>query len=72
MPKAKTALVEITTIEIGDQFISSHGPTIELMREPETYQDRFGIERLRLWCKRIDTGEEGWVFYGYGAMVRQR
>lgn len=24
-------------------------------------EDRFGIERLRLWCKRIDTGEEGWV-----------
>lgn len=61
--------VEIASLAVGDQFVSWQGPVIELMREAETYDKRFGIEWMRLWCKRLDTGEEGWVFYASGAIV---
>ena len=36
---------------------------------PEPHQDIFGRDELKVWCRREDTGSEGWMTYGFGAGI---
>lgn len=38
--------------------------TVESLREPEPWVDRFGRDMLKVWSKRLDTGREGWTLWG--------
>ena len=42
-----------------------------ILRDRAPYRDRFGREMFRYWARREDTGAEGWMTYGPGAMVRR-
>lgn len=42
---------------------------ITVLRAPEPHQDIFGRDELKVWCRREDTGSEGWMTYGFGAGI---
>lgn len=43
---------------------------VEILRDPEKRRDRFGQELDSWWSRRIDTGDEGYVFLGPGGVLR--
>ncbi len=44
---------------------------VTILREREPYRDIFGRTMFRYWARREDTGQEGWMSYGPGGVVRQ-
>ena len=67
-----TVSVEAESLKCGMVLVSWDRPDVEILGERETWEDRFGIERLKYWAKRLDTGQEGYMTYGYGAKVPVR
>lgn len=49
---------------VGDDTVR-----VEIQGERKTWTDRFGVERLRYWACRQDTEQQGWMRFGYGALV---
>lgn len=48
----------------GDRFLSLDVP-VEVLREREPWLDPFGRRgHFRCWCRREDTGAEGWMHFG--------
>lgn len=57
----------------GDQFLrveyNKPDITITVVRAKEPTQDRFGRDLFRFWCRREDTGQEGYMDFGPGGVV---
>lgn len=53
----------------GDQFLSL-GTPVTVLRDQEPWTDLFGRDMLRYWCRREDTGAEGWMYLGPTGVVR--
>ena len=56
----------------GDTFAYSrfgYNVQITVLRLPQGHEDMFGRDELKVWCRREDTGQEGWVLYGFGADI---
>lgn len=54
----------------GDAF-DRDGVRVTVLRPGEPHVDRFGRAMRRFWCRREDTGLEGWVEFGSGGVVRE-
>lgn len=63
----------VADVAPGMVLISDHWPTdVEVLRARETWKDTFGRTMLRYWGKRLDTAQEGYVFFGPSATVSIR
>jgi hypothetical protein len=51
----------------GDRFLYPRNEpktAVTVLRERESWEDRFGRPMFRYWCRREDTGGEGWMPFG--------
>lgn len=61
----------VTDLTPAMVLTSGHWPSdVEIIRPVETWQDMFGRDMLRFWSRRLDTGKEGYVFFGPSAFVQ--
>jgi hypothetical protein len=53
-------------LRVDDIIADKYGtnPDVVVVRPAESYKDIFGRPLLRYWCRREDTGEEGFMSYG--------
>lgn len=67
--------VSPTEFKIGDIFLQDLvGETpieVEVLSASGPCKDLFGRDMIRYWAKRRDTGKEGWIIYGPGAIERE-
>lgn len=56
------------TLRAGDMFMS-RGVMVTVLRDQEPWTDRFGQKLFRFWCKRADSGAEGWMTFGPNGVV---
>ncbi len=67
------AEMPVTDLRPGMVVTSAHWPSdAEILRPAEDWQDTFGRDMLRFWAKRLDTEQEGYVFFGPSAYVHVR
>lgn len=55
-------------LDMGDEF-ARDGIVVTVLRGPEPTKDLFGRDMIRVWCRREDTGAEGWVMFGRDAVI---
>lgn len=56
----------------GDTIVYGYGPQpvhLVIIEPAVTEPDRFGRPLMRFWCRRADTGEEGYMSYGAGGIA---
>lgn len=56
-------------LQPGDVIAGPNGAEVTILRERESWQDRFGRDMFRYWARRADTGAEGWMPYGPAGKV---
>jgi hypothetical protein len=66
-----TSTVDAEDVMVGD-VIDYHGIALKVLRAGDEGKDPFGRPLIRHWCKRKDTGEEGYMSYGSGGVARLR
>lgn len=65
--------IRAADIEVGDILVSYTYPAdVYVVSEAETSKDIFGRPLRRYWCRRVDTGEEGYMSFGPGGMALRR
>lgn len=57
------------TLKPGDTFTHDGGVTVTVLREREPYSERIGGATFAYWCRREDTGAEGYVPFGERGVV---
>lgn len=57
-------LKNATELKVGDIIVNERRPDVVVLGSSKTWTDVFGRTMLKYWCKRTDTGEEGWMLYG--------
>jgi hypothetical protein len=67
-PTTHSAGTPHTTFRVGDSFAHA-GVNVTVLRGGEPFQDRFGRTLTGYWCRRNDTGAEGYVPFGPGGVV---
>jgi hypothetical protein len=55
-------------LDEGDRFLM-RGVWVTYLGRGESVVDIFGRDEFRLWCRREDTGAEGWVQFGQSGKV---
>lgn len=61
-------MVDASTLAKGDTF-TKFGVTVTVLGDQEPCYDRFRQRQFRYWCRREDTGVEGWCTFGPGGVV---
>jgi len=56
-------------LAVGDTF-THDGVTVTVLKDSEPCSDRFGQDLFRYWCRREDSGCEGWCTFGHGGVVQ--
>ena len=67
-----TTTVKPADLQPGDMFLYQRfdaSVSITVLGAPQDHEDMFGRDELKIWCKRDDTGAEGWMTYGFGAGI---
>lgn len=54
-------------LKAGDTF-DRDGVRVTVLRDMEPAPNRFGMPWYRLWCRREDTGAEGFCTFGRGGV----
>lgn len=65
-------VIDAATLKPGDtiEHIYSTPPVrVVVLRPSEMGSDRFGRPLQRFWCRREDTGDEGFMSYGPGGIA---
>jgi hypothetical protein len=57
-----------SALEPGDSLVS-HDVEVTVLGYPEMHKDLFGRPEQRVWARREDTAEEGYLLYGLGAHI---
>lgn len=69
-------MMSATELRAGDRFdYAFEGEPslwVTVLRNHEWQTDRFGRPVLAFWCRREDTGAEGYVTFGPEGVVRER
>ena len=57
-----------SSLRVGDVF-EREGVRVAVLRDAEPAPNRFGLPWFRLWCRREDTGAEGYCTFGPNGQV---
>jgi len=52
-----------SSLIVGDTF-RHRDVMVTVLEVGVPCRDRFGRDMIRLWCRREDTGAEGWIVFG--------
>jgi hypothetical protein len=66
--EAAARLRNASELSTGDVFLRE-GVRVTVVRDAEPAQNRFGLTWFQLWCRREDTGAEGYCTFGSGGVV---
>jgi hypothetical protein len=67
--------IDPADMEPGDRFLYLHRDVtivVVVLRERDECTDRFGRAQWRYWCRREDSGAEGFMRFGPGARLLWR
>jgi hypothetical protein len=61
-----------SALKVGDVIAYAGRPDTIVLRTGEPCRDTFDRPLMGHWCRRADTGEEGWMPYGHDGMFPVR
>jgi len=67
-PRRPRRLLQAKDLKPGVRF-KYRGAEVEVLKPKEKTKDRFGREMDSWWCRRSDTGTEGYVILGPGGVI---
>lgn len=67
-PRKPRRLLQAKDLKPGVRF-KYRGAEVEVLKPKEKTKDRFGREMDSWWCRRSDTGTEGYVILGPGGVI---